>query len=90
MHTGVFCMDLSHLFGSHCLRSLSFEGGVRPADEKQFSKDHPILDFMDPRQEMVFSMLQHQGEPCEPVVKEGEKVFRSLVAEMKKGVKLDA
>ena len=69
-------MDLSHLFRSHSLRALSFEGGVRPPDEKQFSRKLPIVDFMDPQQEMVFSMLQHQGEPCVPVVKEGEKVFR--------------
>ena len=86
MHIGVFCMDLSHLFSSHSLRAFSFEGGVRPADEKQFSKDHPILDFMDPQQEMVFFMLQHQGEPCEPVVKEGEKVFRDQLIGSPKGL----
>ncbi|MBQ1368902.1 MAG: electron transport complex subunit RsxC [Firmicutes bacterium] len=69
-------MDLSHWFEVHSGKVLSFDGGVRLPDEKKDAADLPIADFMDPQQEMVFSMLQHQGEPCEPVVREGERVLR--------------
>ena len=66
-------MDLSHLFRR---RSLTFEGGVKLPDMKQASADFPIADFMEPQREMVFPMLQHQGEECEVLVREGERVLR--------------
>lgn len=56
--------------------SKTFKGGIRVREEKEATCDRPIQDYMDPKGEMVFPMLQHQGEPCEPVVQVGERVLR--------------
>ena len=69
-------MQLSHWFAKLSGKIFSFEGGVCLPEGKKISAGLPIEDFMDPQQEMVFPMLQHQGEPCEVLVREGERVLR--------------
>ncbi len=57
----------------------TFKGGVHPPDEKRHTADIAIQDFMDPKGDMVFPMLQHLGAPCRPVVKKGDFVLRDQV-----------
>lgn len=54
----------------------TFPGGVHPDDNKQWTKDTPYQDFMDPSGLMVFPMQQHAGAPDKPLVKKGDKVLR--------------
>ena len=40
----------------------AFDGGIASLSEKNIAEDLPILDFMDPEQDIVFSMSQYPGD----------------------------
>lgn len=57
----------------------TFKGGIHPFEGKELSSDLPIADYMDPKEDLVFPMLQHLGAPCKPIVKKGDRVLRDQV-----------
>lgn len=46
----------------------SFIGGIHPKDQKQYTKDLPIIKIKA-SDEVVFPLKQHIGAPCQPIVK---------------------
>ncbi len=54
----------------------AFDGGIASLSEKNIAEDLPILDFMDPEQDIVFSMSQYPGDECQPLVEAGSYVLR--------------
>lgn len=67
-------------------KGATFKGGVHPSDEKHRTEDLPIVDFMDPQEDMVFPMLQHLGAPCAAIVKKGDLVLRDQLIGEPKGL----
>lgn len=57
----------------------TFRGGIHPYDGKELTQDIPVVDYMDPKEEMVFPMVQHMGGPCKPVVAKGDRVLRDQI-----------
>lgn len=57
----------------------TFRGGIHPPDEKKLTADKPIRDYLSPKGDMVFPMLQHMGVPCKPLVKKGDRVLRDQI-----------
>ncbi len=53
--------------------ALSFLGGLHPRDNKDYTRYQLIRPFPAPNQ-LVVSMSQHIGIPCEPLVKKGDIV----------------
>ena len=51
----------------------TFEGGVHIPHYKYYTEDKPITTMKTPDQ-VVIPMVQHTGAPCQPLVKEGDKV----------------
>lgn len=56
------------------MRFLTFRGGVYPTHNKQYTENKPIEELL-PKGDLVFSMLQHIGAPCNPIVKKGQRVL---------------
>lgn len=53
--------------------AFNFKGGIHPDDRKQSTYKKPIEELDAPR-ELVFPMLMHKGQPCEPIVEVGAHV----------------
>ena len=51
----------------------TFEGGAHIPHYKSYTEDKPITRLSPPK-EVIIPLLQHMGAPCEPLVKEGDKV----------------
>lgn len=60
------------------MKKVTFQGGVHPNDQKQFSRDIPFSVYM-PKGEMVFPLSQHIGAPATPVVKKGDEVLAGQI-----------
>jgi electron transport complex protein RnfC len=59
----------------------TFQGGVHPNDQKEFSRDVPFRTYL-PKGDLVFPLGQHIGKPAKPVVQKGDKVLAGqLIAE---------
>ncbi len=56
------------------MKKVTFQGGVHPDDQKQFSRDIPFSVY-ESKGEMVFPLSQHIGAPASPVVKKGDEVL---------------
>lgn len=56
------------------MRFLTFKGGVHPIQNKQNTENRPVEELL-PKGDLVFSMLQHIGAPCNPIVKKGQRVL---------------
>ena len=63
------------------MKSLFF-GGIHPADRKELSASAQLQPVNQPKQ-VTIPMLQHIGNPCNPLVKVGDyvKKDRKLVME---------
>ncbi|MCK5522571.1 MAG: electron transport complex subunit RsxC [Thiomargarita sp.] len=55
-----------------------FHGGVKPDGHKSLSNQTPILQADIPPF-LILPLLQHIGEPTEPIVKVGEKVLKGQI-----------
>lgn len=53
---------------------LTFKKGVHPPHGKHFT-EHKSIEYLLPKQILVYPMIQHIGAPCEPIVKKGDKVL---------------
>ena len=51
----------------------SFIGGIHPKDQKQYTKDLPIIKIKA-SDEVVFPLKQHIGAPCQPIVKVKDEI----------------
>lgn len=60
------------------MKKITFQGGVHPSDQKQFSRDIPFSVYM-PKGEMVFPLSQHIGAPANPVIQKGDEVLAGQV-----------
>lgn len=60
------------------MKKVTFQGGVHPNDQKQFSRDIPFSVY-EPKGEMVFPLSQHIGAPANPVVKKGDEVLAGQI-----------
>lgn len=60
------------------MKKVTFQGGVHPNDQKQFSRDIPFSVY-EPKGEMVFPLSQHIGAPATPVVKKGDEVLAGQI-----------
>ncbi|NLK21498.1 MAG: electron transport complex subunit RsxC [Epulopiscium sp.] len=56
------------------MRLLTFKRGVHPPHGKHFTENKPI-EYLLPKGNLVFPMIQHIGAPCEPLVKKGDRVL---------------
>lgn len=65
----------------------TFKGGIHPAGNKKLTKDKDIDEIKEYPELMVFSLSQHIGAICEPVVKKGDEVkVGQKLAEGKNGL----
>ena len=63
------------------MKKVTFQGGVHPSDQKQYSRDIPFSVY-EPKGDLVFPLAQHIGAPASPVVKKGDEVLAGqLIAE---------
>ena len=63
------------------MKKVTFQGGVHPSDQKQFSRDIPFRVY-EPKGDLVFPVSQHIGAPAVPVVKKGDEVLAGqMIAE---------
>lgn len=53
---------------------LTFKRGIHPPHGKHFTENKPI-EYLLPKGDLVYPMVQHIGAPCEPIVKKGDKVL---------------
>lgn len=53
---------------------LTFKRGVHPLQNKHSTENKPIEE-LQPKGDLVFTMLQHIGAPCDPIVKKGDRVL---------------
>ena len=60
------------------MKKVTFQGGVHPSDQKQFSRDIPFSVY-EPKGDLVFPLAQHIGAPASPVVKKGDEVLAGQV-----------
>lgn len=60
------------------MSSLTFHGGVHPADGKEYARDIPFKAYL-PKGDLVFPLNQHIGKPASPVVKKGDTVLAGQV-----------
>lgn len=51
----------------------TFQGGVHPADGKEFARDIPFQTYL-PKGDLIFALNQHIGKPAKPVVQKGDIV----------------
>lgn len=59
----------------------TFQGGVHPADGKEFARNMPYRPYL-PKGDLVFPLNQHIGKPARPVVHKGDLVLAGqLLAE---------
>ena len=59
----------------------TFQGGVHPADGKEFARNVPYRPYL-PKGDLVFPLNQHIGKPARPVVHKGDLVLAGqLLAE---------
>lgn len=54
---------------------LTFKRGIHPPHGKRYTEDKPIEKYFDPKGDLVYSMSQHIGAPCDPLVKKGDRVL---------------
>ncbi len=58
------------------MKALTFKRGIHPKDNKEFTADIPKkLILPKAGSEIIISMVQHLGAPCEPCVEVGQAVF---------------
>lgn len=55
------------------MRARTFQGGIRPPENKHATERKPIEDLPLPRR-VVIPLQMHTGAPCQPLVKEGDVV----------------
>lgn len=60
------------------MKKLTFQGGVHPSDQKQYSRDIPFSVY-EPKGDLVFPLAQHIGAPASPVVKKGDEVLAGQI-----------
>ena len=60
------------------MKKVTFQGGVHPNDQKQFSRDIPFTVY-EPKGDMVYPVSQHIGAPAVPVVKKGDEVLAGQI-----------
>ena len=60
------------------MKKVTFQGGVHPSDQKQFSRDIPFSVY-EPKGDLVFPVAQHIGAPASPVVKKGDEVLAGQI-----------
>ena len=60
------------------MKKVTFQGGVHPSDQKQFSRDIPFTVY-EPKGDLVFPVSQHIGAPAVPVVKKGDEVLAGQI-----------
>ena len=60
------------------MKKVTFQGGVHPSDQKQFSRDIPFSVY-EPKGDMVYPLSQHIGAPASPVVKKGDEVLAGQI-----------
>jgi len=52
----------------------TFPHGIHPPDQKHFSASQPI-EVLPPPEKLTIPLLQHFGNPAQPLVKKGEEVM---------------
>lgn len=57
------------------MKKVTFQGGVHPSDQKQFSRDIPFTVY-EPKGDMVYPVSQHIGAPAVPIVKKVMKFWQ--------------
>lgn len=60
------------------MKKVTFQGGVHPSDQKQFSRDIPFTVY-EPKGDMVYPVSQHIGAPAVPIVKKGDEVLAGQI-----------
>jgi len=50
----------------------TFPHGIHPPDQKHFSASQPI-EVLPPPEKLTIPLLQHFGNPAQPLVKKGER-----------------
>jgi len=60
--------------GVTTMAKLTFRKGIHPDDAKRFTENKPI-NYILPKGDLVFPMVQHIGAPCNPIVKKGDTVL---------------
>lgn len=53
----------------------TFKRGIHPPHGKEYTQHKKIEYYMDPKEDLVFPMVQHIGAPCKPIVKKGDHVL---------------
>jgi electron transport complex protein RnfC len=56
----------------------TFQGGVHPNDQKEYSRDAVFTTYL-PKGDLVFPLGQHIGKPAKPVVQKGDQVLAGQV-----------
>lgn len=56
------------------MKALTFKRGIHPSHNKHFTENMDI-EYLLPKGDLIFPMLQHIGAPCEPIVKKGDRVL---------------
>ncbi|HQD49996.1 MAG TPA: electron transport complex subunit RsxC [Defluviitaleaceae bacterium] len=56
------------------MQLLTFKRGIHPPDGKHLTENKPI-EYLLPKGDLVYPMVQHIGAPCEPIVKKGDRVL---------------
>ena len=64
--------------GEDQMNNVTFQGGIHPSDQKQFSRDIPFSVY-EPKGDMVYPLSQHIGAPAVPVVKKGDAVLAGQI-----------
>ena len=60
------------------MKRATFQGGIHPGDQKQYSRDIPFVSY-EPKGEMVYPLSQHIGAPANPIVKKGDQVLAGQI-----------
>lgn len=60
------------------MKKVTFQGGVHPNDQKQFSRDLPFIVY-EPKGDLVYPLSQHIGAPAVPVVQKGDEVLAGQI-----------
>lgn len=56
------------------MKTSTFSGGIHPNDCKFMTMDKPI-EYILPKNDLVYPLVQHIGAPCSPLVKKGDRVL---------------
>ncbi|TCT14980.1 electron transport complex protein RnfC [Natranaerovirga pectinivora] len=54
--------------------ALTFKRGIHPKDFKEATMNKPV-EYILPKGDLVFPLIQHLGAPCKPLVKKGDRVL---------------